>query len=162
MNKKSELALRIIILSAPLFFLSYFSFELPFLNNIFFSNVVTSLELSGFEFVVMGHQIVFDNFSAFLSFDCVGWKQLYLFLALIFIPIGVDIYYRLQGLVLLFPLYVFNIGRILISIYTGINFPEFFFPVHYFLWNFVFLVLVFILWYCWFLNRKTGQSWLSV
>lgn len=157
-EKKYQLALRFLILIFPLFVLYYTSFKIPFLQQALISQVVYLLNVFGIQFQVQGFQIILENFSSQITYDCTGWIQFYLFGALIFIPPGVNLIYRLKGLLLLIPLYIYNTLRIVLSIYIGSVSYSVFLPVHYFLWNLVFLVLVFLFWYWWFISYKKPKN----
>ncbi|MCK4428733.1 MAG: exosortase/archaeosortase family protein [Candidatus Aenigmarchaeota archaeon] len=104
-----------------------------------------------------------SNFSSTIVFDCIGWKQFYIFCAMIFLPIGIDLSYRLKGLLILIPLYIYNLFRVVatISLMEFLSY-SYFELIHYLLWDFLFLVLIFLPWYWWHLsyngNIKTGKK----
>lgn len=150
MNNKEKLILRAILLIILFIFLSFFHFELQFFQEVFFSQVIYLLNLFNIKFHTFGFQIMTKNFSSIITFSCTGWKQFYIFCALIFLPLGIKLSYRLKGLLLLIPLYFYNLFRVVISIYVGSLSYSWFKPLHYFLWNFLFLGLVFVFWFWWY------------
>ncbi len=150
MNNKEKLILRAILLITPLFFLSFFHFEIQIFQQIFFSQVTWLLNLFGIEFQTQGYQIITKNFSSIITFDCTGWKQFYIFCALVFLPLGIKLSSRLKSLLFLIPLYFYNLFRVIITIYVGSISYSWFKPLHYFLWNFLFLALIFVFWFFWY------------
>ncbi len=150
MNNKGKLILRAILLITPLIFLSFFHFEIQIFQQIFFSQLTWLLNLFGIEFQTQGYQIVTKTFSSIITFDCTGWKQFYIFCALVFLPLGIKLSSRLKALLFLIPLYFYNLFRIIISIYVGSISYSWFKLLHYFLWNFLFLALIFVFWFWWY------------
>lgn len=150
MLKNKFVLLRAVLLVTPLIFLASVSFEILFLRELFFNQIVWILSFLGFNFKVQGFRIVTGDFSSTITFACTGWKQLYIFVALIFLPLNIEFSQRLKGLLFLVPLYLYNVFRIIISLYIGFISHSLFLPVHYFLWNFLFLCLVFIFWFYWY------------
>ena len=154
MNNEEKLILRAILLIIPLIFLSSFHFELQVFHQVFFSHVIWFLALFGIKSQVQGYQIITKNFSSIITFDCTGWKQFYIFCTLIFLPLRIKLSSRLKGLLFLIPLYFYNIFRVIITIYISSISYSWFKPVHYFLWNFLFLALIFIFWFFWYQHMK--------
>jgi exosortase/archaeosortase family protein len=157
MNNKEKLVLRAALLITPLIFLSFFHFEIQIFQQIFFSQITYLLNLFNIRFQTQGYQIITSNFSSIITFDCTGWKQFYIFCALIFLPLEIKLSSRLKGLLFLIPLYFYNLFRVIISIYVGSISYLWFKPLHYFLWNFLFLALVFVFWFWWY-QRNMKKS----
>jgi len=144
------LILRIFLLIIPFVILSILQIRISILHNIFLEQVLFFLNLFGINFKAYGYLILTENFAFTLIFDCTGWKQFYIFTALIFLPLKIKLSNRLKGLLFLIPLYIYNLFRSIISIYIG-NISYFWFKIiHYLLWDLLFLVLIFIFWYWWY------------
>jgi len=154
MDKNGLLIVRAITLIIPLIFLSFVSFQIPFFQQVFLNHVLLFLNLFGIEFQVHGYQIITKNFSSIITFDCTGWKQFYIFCALIFLPPGIKLSRRLKGFLFLIPLYFYNLIRVVVTIYVSSISYSLFKPVHYFLWNFLFLSLIFVFWFWWYTKNK--------
>lgn len=157
-NKKLKIIVRGVLLLLPLLILSYIKFEFLPLQQLLFEQVTFLLYLTGLQFQTIGYTIVTHNFSFIVTFDCTAWRQLYIYAALVLLPPGISWSKRLQGMVLLIPLYIYNTIRAVFSIWIGAINYEWFKPVHYFLWEFFFLVLVFIFWLYWFESAKSGKN----
>ena len=160
-----NIIIRGILLLVPLLYLSYIQFEFrPFQELLFFQTLLI-LKLTGLQFQAFGYMIITPAFSSFISFDCTAWRQLYIYFALVLLPPGISWSKRLWGLSLLFPLYIYNALRVVFSIWVGAINYEWFKPVHWFLWEFFFLVLIYIFWRIWFewakkpeTAKKTGRK----
>ncbi len=153
MEEKIKLILKAVLLLTPLIFLSFIHFQVSFFHQTFFHQVIYFLNLFGIEFQAQGYQIATSNFSSIITFDCTGWKQFYIFCALIFLPLGIKLSNRLKGLLFLIPLYFYNLFRVALTIYlmTFLSYSSFRL-IHYFLWDFLFLALIFVFWFWWYLN----------
>ncbi|MBN2095585.1 MAG: exosortase/archaeosortase family protein [Candidatus Aenigmarchaeota archaeon] len=151
-NKRTETIARAIILILPLIILSHIHFEFRPLQELLFQQVTLLLKIAGVQFETFGYTISTANFSSVLAFDCTGWRQLYLFFALVMLPPGIEAAKRAKALWLLIPLYIYNTFRAFTSIWIGTVNYELFGFVHYFLWEFVFLALIFVSWYWWYRN----------
>jgi exosortase/archaeosortase family protein len=108
------------------------------------------LKLIGISFQTFGYIIITSNFSSVITFDCTAWRQLYIYFALVLLPPGIAWGKRLRGMAFLIPLYIYNTLRAVFSIWVGTINYEWFKPVHWFLWEFFFLVLIYIFWMIWF------------
>jgi len=142
--------LRGLALIIPLLYLSYIKFEFQPVQELLFFQTVILLKAIGLQFQALGYMIITPNFSSFISFDCTAWRQLYIYFALVLLPPGISWTKRLLGLTLLFPLYIYNTFRVVVSIWAGSVNYSWFKPVHYFLWEFFFLVLIYVFWRIWF------------
>jgi exosortase/archaeosortase family protein len=145
-----SIVLRGLVLLIPLLYLSYLQFEFQPFQELLFFQTVAILNLIGLQFQALGYMIITPTFSSFVSFDCTAWRQLYIYFALVLLPPGISWAKRLWGLSLLFPLYIYNTLRVAFSIWVGTIDYGLFKPVHYFLWEFFFLVLIYIFWRIWF------------
>lgn len=145
-----EIILRALVLLLPLILLSYLEFKLRFFQEILFLQVTFLLKVLGVPFETFGYQITAGNLNSIISFDCTGWRQLYIYFALVLLPPGIEMAKRLQGWLFLIPLYFYNTFRAVFSIWIGYMNYGWFKPVHFFLWDFLFLVLMFLFWERWY------------
>jgi exosortase/archaeosortase family protein len=157
-RKEAIVLLRGLALATPLIVLSHAGFEFKPLQELLFLQITFLLNLIGLKFQTFGYMIITQNLSSIISFDCTAWRQLYIYFALVMLPIGIEWRQRLKGLLLLIPLYFYNTLRAVASIWAGSISYELFKPVHYFLWEFVFLSLIFLFWYHWYNHARVCES----
>jgi len=149
-NHAIKVIIRGLLLLLPLIFLSYIGFRIRILLEILFLQVTFLLKILGVPFETFAYQITAGNLTSVIGFDCTGWRQLYIYFALVLLPPGIEIAKRLRGWLFLIPLYFYNTLRAVCSIWVGYVNYGWFKPVHYFLWDFVFLVLMFLFWERWY------------
>jgi exosortase/archaeosortase family protein len=145
-------------LLVPLLYLSYIKFEFQPFQELLFLQVVFLLKLIGLQFQAFGYTLTTQTFSSIITFDCTAWRQLYIYAALVLLPPGILWEKRLQGLLFLIPLYFYNTLRAGFSIWMGSMDYSWFKLVHWFLWEFLFLALIFIFWLYWFESAKAANQ----
>jgi exosortase/archaeosortase family protein len=157
---------RLIIFSRALFLIAVFlaltriHFEFLPLQEMLFLQMVFLLNFTGIEFETFGYSIIDPNFLAppfLVTFDCTGWMQIYIYLSLLLIPVGISARDRLLGAAFVIPLYIYNTLRAVLSVYVGFTNYAWFKPVHYFLWEGLFLILIFVFWRYWYW-RASGKA----
>jgi exosortase/archaeosortase family protein len=139
-----------LLLLTPLIYLSYIKFEFQPFQELLFLQVILLIKLIGLQFQTFGYTIITSSFSSIITFDCTAWRQFYLYFAMVLLPAEIAWGKRLWGMAFLIPLHLYNTLRAVFSIWVGTVNYNWFKPVHWFLWEFFFLVLIYVFWRYWF------------
>jgi exosortase/archaeosortase family protein len=147
------------LLALPLYILIFLDFSYPPLQNfvaflsyklLSFFGIQASLNQSTLT-AAMGFKIFFID----ISMDCTGWKSLYTLFALTIATPGIKLKRKLIFLVLSLPsLFLFNILRIVATVYLSLLEPEVFAFVHDILWSWGLVVAILGFWAIWLKIEK--------
>ncbi len=148
-----EFILRLNIFLIPFYIIILFDIRSTYLIEITKNTVLSWLNSTGI------HTTVFDsiisvpikngNWGAEITWDCVGWKSMFLFLALV-MATKTTIHNKIKGLFIIPIIYIINIARIWFMFYYVINFDlPYFSIVHTIIWGFGLTIIILILWYLW-------------
>jgi exosortase/archaeosortase family protein len=147
------------LLALPLYLLISLDFSYPPLQKfvallsykiLSLLGIQTSLNESTLR-AVMGFKITFIE----IDMDCTGWKSLYTLSALAFATPGIKL--KRKGIFLIFSLptlFLFNIARIVVTIYSSLINPEIFTLVHDILWSWGLVIAILGIWLIWLKFEK--------
>ena len=135
------------LFSIPLYLFIYFGVELKFLKNI--EALLTSkvLNFFGIDSFSEENLVITNNKVYEISWDSTGWKSLYTFFALVF---STPIYQKRKVKFLfigLFLLFLFNIARIIATIYLSYTHIYSFDFLHLGLWRWGSIGFILFIWF---------------
>lgn len=145
--------IRFLILVIPLYIILIFQISLLPLQFIVADHASLLLKFFGFE--VVQEELILkvgtEPFIFYIGEDCVGWKSMLCYFALIFAVLGVSLRKRLIGLLAGLPLiYLGNLARIFLVVLVqqvyGYSAAMF---IHDWLWQAGLIALILILWIIW-------------
>lgn len=141
------------IFAIPLYIIMFTGFTIYGLQE-FLANIVTILlnstgipaSLSGINIII---PVVGGFFSAEITWDCVGWKSLLTFLALVFAT-DFSIRKKLLAMLLLPLIFIINIIRLWFMFFYVYNYGVENYPIiHATIWSWGLIAVILILWILW-------------
>jgi exosortase/archaeosortase family protein len=163
-RKRMMEALRFLVkfnlLAIPMYLLMYANVTFPQAQSVVAESVHSLLGVFGYETVVNGHTVVFSSgltiVNAEMTFDCIGWKSMYMLFALIAATPRVGWMKKAKFLLAGLPaIFVINIIRIATTIAAvtsmGAGYLD---VVHSVLWQEGLVIAVVGIWYLWLRKEK--------
>jgi len=146
--------LRLVIFSIPLYLIVLLNVDLSPVQQVIAGQVEWLLNSSGLATQRQGLILVAGTENPFIFFigpDCVGWKSMLFYAALVFAAIGVSMKKRAAGLAIGVPMiYLGNLGRILAVVFIERSYgTEAATLFHDWLWQAGLMAIVLITWLVW-------------
>ena len=124
------------LLAIPLIILDSLNLSVPPLQRFIALVAYSLLSLMGVKIGIENYTLLLEKETVHISFDCTGWKSMYLLSSLIISTPLTNFRKKLRWLFMLLPiLFLMNILRILISVYILSTQPQSFPFIHDFLWR---------------------------
>lgn len=154
---------KLILLSAPIYLILFFSIPLTPLHDAVLIQTVDIFSAAGFNPTYSGYMITVNKtheFSFGIGEDCTPWKSIWLFFALIIAVPAVSADRRLLGFLCGFAiLWAANLARIFFIVWTEqfVSYSVAMF-IHDYLWKGILILVVLIMWIVWlFFNGKISR-----
>ena len=140
---------KLIIFSIPLYIVIWFNISFNPIQDFLTYHVFHFLRFFNVQVSRDGFNLIFQNFSIVINKDCIGWKGMLFFLALV-LSTKSTWKKRLVGLLVGIPaVFSVNVLRIIFMIWVGFNIPGMFSIFHDILWQGSMIFLVLVLWLMW-------------
>lgn len=154
MWKTTQFLIRLTLFSTPLYVILWLNPSMTPVQNVVADHAAWLLNLLGFE--VMRDNLILgvgteNPFLFYIGPDCIGWKSMLCFIALIFATLDARMKKRIMGIVIGIPIiYLGNLFRIMIVVLIERNFGlEAAMVFHDWLWQAGLITLVIMLWLIW-------------
>jgi len=149
-----EFLIKFNVFAIPLYTIIILRLQWEFLQSLTANLSYYLLEMMGVAAVKAGNSIIIPvangSWSAFISWDCTGWKSMLLLSALV-LATSFPLALKAKGLLLMIPgIFLFNIARTAFMIwFVGAFDLAYFDVVHEIVWSWGLLAAVLALWIAW-------------
>lgn len=155
MRKKEILKffIRLNIFLIPFYIIIILNIQLNVLIDITKNLVLGLMNITGIKYTLLDSIISIPikdgSWGAQITWDCVGWKSMFLFFALV-MATKTNKDKKIKGLLLIPVIYIINIARIWFMFFFVSSFDLAYFSiVHAVIWSFGLVIVVLGLWYFW-------------
>jgi len=140
---------KLILLSIPFYVVIWFNISFAFAQDFLAYHIFHFLKIFNIQVSRDGFNLIFQNFSIIINKDCIGWKGILFFFALV-LSTKSTWKKRFIGLFIGIPaVFSVNILRIIFMIWVGFNIPNTFSIFHDILWQGSMIFWVLFLWLIW-------------
>ncbi|MGC8993307.1 MAG: archaeosortase/exosortase family protein [Candidatus Aenigmatarchaeota archaeon] len=151
-----DFVLTLNLLSLPLYFIIFFNIQLQFFKELVALLSSGLLNLIGLKAIAIDNFIIVNNYFYEVSWDSTGWKSMYTFFSLV---LSLPVFFKRKIKFLIFGLisiFLFNLLRIVSTIYLSSQKIVSFDFLHMFLWREASILFVLILWFIFLYIQKNN------
>ncbi len=151
-----DFVLTLNLLSFPLYFLIFFNIQFQFFKQLVALLSSYLLNLIGLRAMAIDNFIITNGYFYEVSWDSTGWKSMYTFFSLV---LSLPVFFKRKVKFLIFGLaliFLFNLARIVSTIYLSSQKIVSFDFLHTFLWREVSLLFILILWFIFLYVQKNN------
>jgi exosortase/archaeosortase family protein len=144
------------LLSLPFYLILHFKLEWRYLKIVEAFLVSKILRIIGLNSFTIENLIVIGDKVYEVSWDSTGWKSLYVFFSLV-VSLPVSFRKKIKPLaVCLTLIFIFNLARLVITIYLSYLYPQSFDFLHLGLWRWGSLMFLLLLWFIFLYFQKNN------